>query len=367
MRKRLYCGGPIDPLILKIQKPPGLLLLGSTMTEKKAKRLPSMPASEPSRQSVSTLLSSAILLFAVGIGLGRWSSQSFASNSTGSPAPPGLAPQAVWSLPTHDTTRKCSTIRQKRQDGGTVRTLQPDCFPNPWLSIHTADVGMTAEFARKLLKIANHSDKWYARQDEKNAGEFFGYTQNLRIDDLQLASQDTAQLQRILRNALDFIRDHYWMSIPEADVEEFEAIMRNFNPDWPANRSFAPPYFAKMFAMPTIVKYDAAVPRLESGKPHKDFRYAGGKPGRGIGDVSFIVLLSNPNKDFDGGGTWFHASDEIVEAEQGMAVFWSGQLYHGAAPITRGQRLAISMFTTIDEYYWNLGRSLGTTTRVELY
>ena len=76
-------------------------------------------------------------------------------------------------------------------------------------------------------------------------------------------------------------------------------------------------------------------------------------------DISFILLLSDPKKDFEGGGTYFYDLNENLYLEQGDALVFSGQLVHEAAHITKGLRYVIAGFTLFDENYMKMKR-LGT-------
>ena len=65
---------------------------------------------------------------------------------------------------------------------------------------------------------------------------------------------------------------------------------------------------------------------------------------------SFALQLSRP-EDFEGGGTYIQALGETIQIQQGQALFWHSQLFHGAAPVTRGERYAISAFTTFSSFH----------------
>lgn len=73
-------------------------------------------------------------------------------------------------------------------------------------------------------------------------------------------------------------------------------------------------------------------------------------------DVSFIVLLNDPVRDFDGGGTHFPLINQTLTLQQGEILLFSGQLVHGAAPITRGKRFVLSGFLTFSDDYLKLKR-----------
>ena len=70
--------------------------------------------------------------------------------------------------------------------------------------------------------------------------------------------------------------------------------------------------------------------------------------------LNCVVLLSQPGRDFDGGGTAFAPPlDRTYHTAQGDGLCSSGQLLHGAAPVERGVRYVLVCF--IDELFADLG------------
>ncbi|KAI9005800.1 hypothetical protein CLU79DRAFT_591088 [Phycomyces nitens] len=64
--------------------------------------------------------------------------------------------------------------------------------------------------------------------------------------------------------------------------------------------------------------------------------------------ISFNVLI-NPQGDFDGGGTYFDSTKQIVTTEQGDCVFHGAHIMHRGVDITRGQRyLLVGFIDTVD-------------------
>ena len=61
--------------------------------------------------------------------------------------------------------------------------------------------------------------------------------------------------------------------------------------------------------------------------------------------ISFILMLSDPDKDFEGGGTFIQALNSTVQLARGEALVFNGQLVHSAAKITSGRRYVLSGFT----------------------
>jgi hypothetical protein len=106
----------------------------------------------------------------------------------------------------------------------------------------------------------------------------------------------------------------------------------------------------------------AAVPSssMDRLQPHRDGSL-----------LSFTVLLSNPDTDFEGGGTTFdalrdvnaigatsrvlHPGGSVRPLQAGDAVFHSGKLLHGADVVTKGSRTVIVGFLDIDICYQRPG------------
>ena len=87
-----------------------------------------------------------------------------------------------------------------------------------------------------------------------------------------------------------------------------------------------------------VVKYEAAA---QGGQPGLDFHRDGTL-------LNCILLLSNPEEDFEGGGTVFAPPlDATYKVGQGDCLGSSGQLLHGARAVTRGKRYVMIAF--IDE------------------
>jgi len=102
--------------------------------------------------------------------------------------------------------------------------------------------------------------------------------------------------------------------------------------------------------MPFIIRYTA-----QEGK-NKGKGFGGIGLHKDNSDISFILLLNDPKKDFSGGGTHFPILNKTIELEQGEVLVFSGQLVHGAVPITRGKRFVLSGFLTFSEDYLKMKR-----------
>jgi len=59
---------------------------------------------------------------------------------------------------------------------------------------------------------------------------------------------------------------------------------------------------------------------------------------------SFNIALSTPDIDFKGGGTYFEHDGSIVRPSKGCALVHGGQVRHGGARITAGERLLLIGF-----------------------
>ncbi|KAF0700678.1 Aste57867_8856 [Aphanomyces stellatus] len=86
------------------------------------------------------------------------------------------------------------------------------------------------------------------------------------------------------------------------------------------------------------VKYEAAGPSVQNDLGlHCD------------GSTFSFNILLNPASDFEGGGTYFSATDTTIHIEQGHAVVHSGRVVHGAAPVRSGKRLILVGFLNVRE------------------
>ena len=71
----------------------------------------------------------------------------------------------------------------------------------------------------------------------------------------------------------------------------------------------------------------------------------------GGSSFSFTVLL-NPKTDFEGGGTYYEANDEVLQPDQGDILVHAGSMKHEGRPITKGVRyLMIGFLALKDDCY----------------
>ncbi|ETV73910.1 hypothetical protein, variant 1 [Aphanomyces astaci] len=67
-------------------------------------------------------------------------------------------------------------------------------------------------------------------------------------------------------------------------------------------------------------------------------------------DTSVVSVVVSLNDRFVGGGTWFHALQQVVDAPVGHAVAFAGPLRHGGHAITSGCRLILVLFLYVDGF-----------------
>ena len=58
---------------------------------------------------------------------------------------------------------------------------------------------------------------------------------------------------------------------------------------------------------------------------------------------SVIIALNDP-KDYQGGGTYFAASDSVVRLPQGQMLSFSGEVLHGGEALLEGKRYIMAIF-----------------------
>ena len=90
-----------------------------------------------------------------------------------------------------------------------------------------------------------------------------------------------------------------------------------------------------------LAKYSAAEGAQKALDEHRDGS-----------ELSFVVTLSDPQKDFSGGGTRFiregNSADLLIAPEQrGSVVFFCGQHRHAGSPVSAGTRYILAGFVRI--------------------
>ncbi|OQR95184.1 hypothetical protein ACHHYP_00249 [Achlya hypogyna] len=67
-------------------------------------------------------------------------------------------------------------------------------------------------------------------------------------------------------------------------------------------------------------------------------------------DTSVTSCVVTLNDNFTGGGTWFEALDQVVDAGVGQAVAFAGPLRHAGYPISKGTRMILVLFLYVHEF-----------------
>ncbi|KAH9125938.1 hypothetical protein AeMF1_003518 [Aphanomyces euteiches] len=67
-------------------------------------------------------------------------------------------------------------------------------------------------------------------------------------------------------------------------------------------------------------------------------------------DTSVTSAVVTLNRGFEGGGTWFDALGQSVDADVGHAVAFAGPLRHGGHPIMSGTRLILVLFLYVQDF-----------------
>jgi predicted 2-oxoglutarate/Fe(II)-dependent dioxygenase YbiX len=166
-----------------------------------------------------------------------------------------------------------------------------------------------------------------------------------------------AACARVRRWALDAARARGWASgrhahYPTVDLPLWRAA-RALRPVLKSVRGAVLPAMADAFGLGSaarlrvreafFVQYSAAA----SGASPATGGGEGGRDGLELhrdGTLLSCNVTLNAPCEFEGGGTCFAASGAIVRAGLGDFVLHSGQLLHGAAPVTRGRRLILVFF-----------------------
>ena len=67
-----------------------------------------------------------------------------------------------------------------------------------------------------------------------------------------------------------------------------------------------------------------------------------------MSDITALVNLSDPNTEYDGGGTYFDRAKALHRGDQGYVSVHPGRVSHrhGARPITSGSRYILVSFMT---------------------
>eukprot|EP01052_Picozoa_sp_SAG31_P031616 SAG31_NODE_3369_length_4354_cov_4.327380_5_plen_180_part_00 len=166
-------------------------------------------------------------------------------------------------------------------------------------------------------------------------------TYDIRLNKIStLTAPVVEEVNRFLEEVRQFIRVQYLPAMPGIDG----AINNAYTKKYP--HGMTPQDYAdqiQLRGIPFVIRYDATSDHVGL-RPHKD-----------NADVSFVLLLSDPN-EFEGGGTYIEAIDETIMLKQGEAVVLNGQLVHSAQPISHGRRYVLSGFTNFKADFLDIKR-----------
>ena len=88
-----------------------------------------------------------------------------------------------------------------------------------------------------------------------------------------------------------------------------------------------------------VVRYDADAatgPGRRELPPHVDE------------SVLSATVMLNDQAEYEGGGVWFAATGDAINADAGSVVAFAGGLRHGGLPVTRGTRYIVALFMYSD-------------------
>lgn len=219
------------------------------------------------------------------------------------------------------------------------------------LSPPSNDATVRASIVQRADATARQQCKRIIKDAEK-VNEWKGYsafgdgvkTQDVSVD--RLSPQTGSAVNDMLGRLRDYVHKKFIVKLPDLDG----AMMvrggtgKKVAQDDPEHGYDEP---VNLKGTPFVIKYNAS-DASSSLYTHKD-----------NSDVSFILLLSDPEKDFEGGGTYFYDLNENLYLKQGDALVFNGQLVHEAAHITKGLRYVIAGFTLFDRNFLKMKR-LGT-------
>ena len=100
-----------------------------------------------------------------------------------------------------------------------------------------------------------------------------------------------------------------------------------------------------------VVRYDADAatgPGRRELPPHVDE------------SVLSATVMLNDQAEYEGGGVWFAATGDAINADAGSVVAFAGGLRHGGLPVTRGTRYIVALFMYSDVNAMS-GRARGYT------
>ena len=102
----------------------------------------------------------------------------------------------------------CPTWSRERVPGGggTVTSIDPRCFRNPFLDVHTFDSGLSAGLCRRITDAA---EKRGSAQGWGSVSDIGVKTYDIYVDQLDLARQDVMEINAFLLRLRTFVREQF--------------------------------------------------------------------------------------------------------------------------------------------------------------
>eukprot|EP00928_Gymnodinium_smaydae_P058025 TRINITY_DN41236_c0_g1_i1.p1 TRINITY_DN41236_c0_g1~~TRINITY_DN41236_c0_g1_i1.p1 ORF type:complete len:352 (-),score=57.10 TRINITY_DN41236_c0_g1_i1:196-1251(-) len=224
--------------------------------------------------------------------------------------------------------KDCAFTKRRRKDGGIVKSIHPTCFPFPLLDVHTWQTGLSSAYCKRLIDLAEAKGAW----TEKSSLGF--RTADIGVEQLALSDSEVEMFESFVHRLGAFASNHFMSQWPKLDGRFGQKQKTKHKYD----------DLIQLKGKPFIIRYNAG--GEDAGiSLHKD-----------NSDISFIVLLSDP-QDFEGGGTSFEAfGQNVLKLRQGEALIFNGQLPHRAAPISNGRRYVLSGFIRFNERFLDMKR-----------
>jgi hypothetical protein len=84
-------------------------------------------------------------------------------------------------------------------------------------------------------------------------------------------------------------------------------------------------------------------------------------------NISFVLNLSTPEEDYQGGGTFYRILDEVIKPPKGHMVLHPARLWHAGHPIQGGRRyvvVGLNNITELKDAPWRLWGKFSSSARV---
>ena len=171
-------------------------------------------------------------------------------------------------LSSNNNGQNCSYTTRRREDGGLVRALDPGCFYNPLLNVHSLATGWSPAFCRQLRLAAERVDEW----SDSSSFPFDGANpkSDVSLERLQhvLSEEDLDTLTAFVHRLAAFIEENFVVKLPELDGQQMR-VKGSSTPlhpagKWPYNEA------VQIKGAPFLIKYDAGAGGGASLPWHKD-------------------------------------------------------------------------------------------------